>query len=135
LVSVGVHSWLLVFRRNHAYKNKLGDEWIVRVEGKEYEPVETEELCEWRREGRLIPANEVRRVGEERWIYAGELPEVFGDAEPAVPPPLPPGDFAEARTWRGIFGETVRIYRRGFGRFILFGFLTSVPMFILQWTF
>ena len=113
----------------------MGEEWIVRVEGQEYGPVEIEELREWRREGRLIPANEVRRVGEERWISAGELPEVFGEAEPAAPPPLPPEAFVGARTGRGIFVETVRIYRRGFARFMLFGFLTSVPMFVLQWTF
>ena len=112
----------------------MGEEWIVRVEGKEYGPVEPGELREWRREGRLIPANEVRRVGDERWICAGELPEVFGDAEPAAPPPLP-RDFPGARTWRQILAETVRIYRRGFVRFMLFGLLTSVPMFVLQWTF
>jgi hypothetical protein len=111
----------------------VGEEWIVRVEGTEYGPVETDELREWRREGRLIPANELRRVGDERWISAGELPEVFGDAEPAAPPP-PPRDFARARTWRQIFAETFRIYRRGLPRFILFGLLTSVPMFALQWT-
>jgi hypothetical protein len=108
------------------------EEWIVRVEGKEYGPVETDALREWRREGRLIPANELRRVGDERWICAGELPEVFGDAEPAAPPPR---DFERARTWRQIFAETFRIYRRGFVRFMLFGLLTSVPMFVLQWTF
>ena len=115
----------------------MGDEWIVRVEGKDYGPVETEELREWRREGRLIPANEVRRVGEERWIYAGELPEVFSDAERAAPapPPPPPADLARARTWREIFVETVRIYRGGFARLMLLGLLTSVPMFVLQWTF
>ena len=114
----------------------MGEEWIVRVEGKEYGPVETDALREWRREGRLIPANELRRVGEERWICAGELPEVFGDAEPtAQPPPPPPRDFARARTWRQILAETFRIYRRGFARFMLFGLLTSVPMFVLQWTF
>ena len=113
----------------------MGEEWIVRVEGKEYGPVEVDELREWKREGRLIPANELRRVGDERWICAGELPEVFGDAEPAAqPPPPPPRDFARARTWRQIFAETFRIYRRGFARFMLFGLLTSVPMFVLQWT-
>ena len=104
------------------------------MEGKEYGPVETDELREWRREGRLIPANELRRVGDERWIPAGELPEVFGDAEPAAPPP-PPRDFERARTWRQISGETFQIYRRGFVPFMLFGLLTSVPMFVLQWTF
>jgi hypothetical protein len=113
------------------------EEWIVRVEGKEYGPVETDELREWRGEGRLIPANEVRRVGEERWISAGELPEVFGEVESAAqPPPLPPPShyFVGTRTWRQILAETFHIYRRGFARFMLFGLLTSVPMFLLQWT-
>jgi len=115
----------------------VGEEWIVRVEGKEYGPVETDELREWKREGRLIPANELRRVGDERWICAGELPEVFGAAEPVAqpPPPPPPRDLAMARTWRQILAETFRIYRRGFARFMLFGLLSSVPMFLLQWTF
>jgi hypothetical protein len=113
----------------------MGEEWIVRVEGKEYGPVETDELREWKREGRLIPANELRRVGDERWICAGELPEVFGDAEPAVAsPPPPPRDFARPRAWRQIFAETFRIYRHGFARFMFFGLLTSVPFFVLQWT-
>ena len=113
----------------------MGEEWIVRVEGKEYGPVETDDLREWKREGRLIPANELRRVGDERWICAGELPEIFGEAEPAAAnPPPPPRDFARPRTWRQIFAETFRIYRHGFARFMLFGLLTSVPMFVLQWT-
>jgi hypothetical protein len=114
----------------------MEEEWIVRVEGKEYGPVDTDELREWRREGRLIPANELRRVNEERWISAGELPEVFGDAEEAEePPPLPPRDFERARAWRQIFTETFRIYRGGFVSFLLFGLLTAVPMFVLQWYF
>ena len=114
----------------------MGEEWIVRVEGKEYGPVESDTLCEWRGEGRLIPANEVRRVGDERWICASELPEVFGEAESvAQPPPLPPSRaFGGARTWRQILAETFRIYRRGFARFMFLGLLTSVPMFALQWT-
>lgn len=112
----------------------MAQEWIVRVEGKEYGPVDTDELVEWKREGRLIPANELRRVGDERWICAGELPEIFGEAEPALPPP-PPRDFARPRTWQQIFAETFRIYRCGFVGFMLFGLLTSVPMFVLQWTF
>jgi len=113
----------------------MGEEWIVRVEGKEYGPVEIDDLREWKREGRLIPANEVRRVGDERWIPAGELPEIFGEDEPsaAIPPP-PPRDFARPRTWRQIFAETFRIYRHGFARFMFFGLLTSVPFFVLQWT-
>lgn len=111
------------------------EEWIVRVEGREYGPVDTDALREWRREGRLIPANELRRVGDEHWISAGELPEVFEETEPAAVPPPPPRDYARSRTWPQIFAETIRIYRSGFARFMIFGLITSVPMFVLQWTF
>jgi hypothetical protein len=112
------------------------EEWIVRVEGKEYGPVDADELREWKREGRLIPANELRRVGDERWICAGELPEIFGETEPALaPPPPPPRDFARARTWRQICAEPLRIYRQAFWRLVFFGLLTAVPMFALQWYF
>ena len=50
----------------------MSDEWMVRVEGKEYGPVDEEELQEWRKEGRLIRSNEVRRVEDEKWIPAAE---------------------------------------------------------------
>jgi hypothetical protein len=114
----------------------MGEEWIVRVEGHEYGPVDLDTLREWRIEGRLIPANFVRREGDEHWIRASELPEVFAEAEPAAQPPSrPPRDFALARTWRQISTETFRIYRRGFMRFMFLGLLTSIPIFALQWTF
>ncbi len=104
---------------------------MVRVEGKEYGPVDEDELREWRNEGRLIRQNEIRRVNDERWIPAGELPEIFADETPTEPPNL----VVRPRTWREIFRETIRIYRGGFWRFMAFGLLTAVPMFILQWTF
>ena len=114
----------------------MSEEWIVRVGGKEYGPVGTDELREWRREGRLIPTNDLRRVGDEIWIQAGELPEIFSDAEPAAPSPPPaPRDFERMRAWRQIVAETFQVYRRGFVPFLFFGLLTSVPMFALQWTF
>lgn len=105
---------------------------MVRVEGKEYGPVDTDDLREWREEGRLIPQNEVRRVGDDRWIPAGDVPEIFaGDEPPAEPPDL----IVRRRTWPEIWRETIRIYRGGFWRFLLFGLLTAVPMFVLQWYF
>ncbi len=110
----------------------MSDEWMVKVEGKEYGPVDEEELQEWREEGRLIRSNEVRRVGDEKWIPAGELVEIFTDDQPSADPP----DLIERRrTWREILRETIRIYRGGFWRFLLFGLLTAVPMFVLQWNF
>ena len=38
------------------------DAWIVRVLGKEYGPVDLDELREWKREGRLIRENEIREA-------------------------------------------------------------------------
>src|SRR5262245_57736454 len=117
---------------------KVEEEWIVKVEGKEYGPVDADELREWRSEGRLIPTNEIRRVGEERWIQAGELPEVFADATDNAPTPPPPPSreiFVRPWRWREILGETFRIYQQGFGRFMLLGLVTSIPMAIMQLTF
>ena len=64
--------------------SRMADQWIVRVEGREYGPVDLEELRAWKREGRLIRENEIREPGSERWIRAEELPEIFADgaAEP-----------------------------------------------------
>ena len=107
---------------------------MVRVEGKEYGPVDEDDLREWRAEGRLIPQNEVRRVGEETWFSAGDLPEIFGE-EPPEQASEPPDLIVRRRTGPEIFRETIRIFRNGFSRFLLFGLLTAVPMFVLQWHF
>ena len=109
----------------------VADQWMVRVEGREYGPVDTDELCEWRAEGRLIRQNEIRRVEDDRWISAGDLPEIFADEPPAEAPDL----IVRPRSWRQIFRETIRIYRGGFWRFMIFGLLTAGPMFALQQTF
>ncbi|MEO7167360.1 MAG: DUF4339 domain-containing protein [Chthoniobacterales bacterium] len=107
----------------------MSDQWIVRVEGREYGPVDLEELREWKREGRLIRENEIREPESERWIQAGELPEIFGEENelPATPPAI---------VRQGSLGEIVgsgwRIYRQGFGRFFALALLVSVPSFFLQ---
>jgi GYF domain 2 len=110
----------------------MSDQWMVRVEGREYGPVDTDALHEWKREGRLIQTNEIRRLDDERWLPAGQFPEFFAEN---LPPAEPPDLIVRRRTGREIFRETFRIYRGGFWRFLLFGLLTAVPMFILQWNF
>ena len=110
----------------------MPEEWIVRVAGKEYGPVDTEELIEWREEGRLIAENEIRRVNEEDWTLAGSVPEIFGRV--AAPPPLPEvAGAARARTWPELLAETRRIYTLGLGRFVVFGLISAVPLFALRW--
>lgn len=109
----------------------MGEEWIIRVAGREYGPVDTDVLREWKAEGRLIPENEVRKAGDEHWIQAGMLEEVFGGEEPA---PLRTSEPAALRSWQQILAETFRIYRTGLGPFMLFGLLSAAPMFVVQWT-
>ncbi len=115
-------------------RTAMADQWMVRVEGKEYGPVDEDDLREWRTEGRLIRTNELQRVGDDRWFPASEFPEIFAD-ELQVHPSEPPDLVVRRRTWREIIRETIRIYRGGFWRFLLFGLLTAVPLFVLQWYF
>src|SRR5256714_708740 len=109
----------------------MADEWMVRVEGKEYGPVDTETLREWKDEGRLIRANELQRVGEEeRWIPAGEFPEIFADE---IPPPIPPSSSTSSGLGLGgILAESFRIFRRGFRHFFALTLLTALPSFCAQ---
>ena len=103
----------------------MPDEWMVRVQGKEYGPVDLEEMRAWKEEGRLIRENEVREPGSERWIPAGELPELFAD-EPTPPEPAP-AIVRPATTLGGILRETWQIYRRGFGGFLGLSAMLAVP--------
>ncbi|MEY2479681.1 MAG: domain 2 [Verrucomicrobiota bacterium] len=103
---------------------------MVRVQGKEYGPVDMEALREWQREGRLIPTNEVRRQGDARWMAAEQLVELFSDVEPASDPLAL---HFRRRTIVEIILESFRIYRRGFIPFFVCSLLVSVPWFFLQW--
>lgn len=108
------------------------DEWMVRVAGKEYGPVDLDDLRDWKQEGRLIATNEVRKVGEERWMPASELAGVF--LEPETEPARASLSPTYARSWSQIISETFQVYWRGLGRFLLFGLLNAVPLFALQWS-
>jgi hypothetical protein len=108
----------------------MSDEWMVRVEGREYGPVDTDTLLEWKNEGRLIRTNELQRVGEERWIPAGEFPEIFADE---IPPPIPPStSTASGRGLGAILAASFRIFRRGFRHFLALTLLSALPSFCAQ---
>ncbi|HEX4667565.1 MAG TPA: DUF4339 domain-containing protein [Chthoniobacterales bacterium] len=114
----------------NSFENNQSEAWIVRVQGKEYGPVDLDELREWKREGRLIRENEIREPGSEHWIKAGEFVEIFGDEVEAAEPTPPP--VIERRSFGWILAEGWRVYRAGFGRFFLLALLVSVPSFFLQ---
>ncbi len=107
----------------------MSQEWIVRVHGKEYGPVDADELREWRQDGRLLRTNEVRAADDERWFPAAELPEVFADDLAAEPAP----EVVRQETGLGaLLGETWRIYRTRFWQFLGLSGLIIVPSICAQ---
>ncbi len=123
--------------RNSRLSDGMTEEWIVRVQGKEYGPVDIETLREWKMEGRLLPANEARPVGVGLWTTAAEIPGLFESADAPVAPvasrlaemPLQP-----RRSFGEILIETFRIYRKGFVQFLGLTLLIAVPSLCAQLT-
>jgi hypothetical protein len=103
----------------------MGEEWIVRVEGQEYGPVDVDTLCEWQREGRLLPDNSVRREGDSVWLKAAEIPGIFPVVEVERPPSV-------RLTLSQIILESFQIYRRGFWHFLVLTLVTALPSVCAQ---
>jgi hypothetical protein len=104
------------------------EEWIVRVDGREYGPADIDTLREWKAEGRVLPVNEARRAGAELWTFAAEIPGLFNVGVPVTSgpsrltrPPLQPRGFGQ------ILAETFRIYARGFLQFLALTLLVVLP--------
>ena len=119
------------------------EEWILRVDGREYGPANIETLREWKTEGRVLPANEARRADTELWSLAAEIPGLFDEeALPTVSAPrlthstssvqplprLPPRGFGQ------ILADTLRIYVRGFLQFLSLTLLVVLPSVCAQLT-
>ena len=107
----------------------MAEEWIVRVRGKEYGPVDVETLQEWRDEGRVLTSNEARRADADLWITAAEIPGLF---EP-VPVASGPAEISlPRRSFARILAETLRIYRKGFFQFFCLTLLVALPSLCAQ---
>src|SRR2546423_707631 len=114
----------------------MSEEWIVRVHGTEYGPANIETLREWKTEGRLLPANEARRVNVDLWTTAGEIPGLFGmapGAEAAGRLTEPPVQVSR-RGLNQILAETFRTYRKGFFQFLGLTLLVLLPSICSQLT-
>lgn len=112
------------------------EEWILRVDGREYGPANIDTLREWKAEGRVLPANEARRADAELWTLAGGIPGLFdgeplatadaeqltGSISPSQRPPVLP-----SRGLGHILAETLRIYARGFLQFVPLTLLVVLP--------
>lgn len=108
-------------------------DWIIRVEGKEYGPVNLATLLDWKREGRVLPGNEARRADVDLWITAAEIPGLF-DAAAAesstgrlTQPPL-----QGRRSFAQILAEALRIYGKGFVQFLGLTLLVALPSICAQ---
>ncbi len=112
----------------------MGDEWFVRVDGKEYGPVDLDTLREWQREGRLIPENELRAAGSTDWMKATQLVELF-EVAPAPGEIAPHDQLRRRRSIGQLIGDAFGIYRRGFLQFFGLALLVAVPSFAMQVAF
>src|SRR5438477_10110625 len=109
----------------------MADRWIVRVGEKEYGPVEFGTLGDWKREGRLLPTNEVRRESDSVWTTADTIPELFG------PPPLPAQTshpLVRQRSFGEIIRDSFRIYKSAFLPFFVVTLLIAIPTLALELT-
>src|SRR5947207_1043968 len=112
----------------------MSEEWIVRVHGKEYGPANLDTLREWKAEGRLLPANEARRVNVDLWETAGEIPELFSvtPSVEAAKQLTEPSVQVSRRSFNQILAETFQIYRKGFFQFLGLVLLVLLPSICSQ---
>ena len=115
---------------------EMAEEWIVRVEGKEYGPADIDTLLEWKKEGRLLPENEVRITSADLWSTAAAIPGLFdigmlgaASARVEIQPPL-----QTQRSFGQILAETFQIYRKGFFQFLGLTLVVLLPSVCSQLT-
>lgn len=102
----------------------MAEEWFVRVQEREYGPVDLETLREWKAEGRLLADNPVRQENESAWSTAATIPGLF---ETAVATETPSEQLFRRRSFGQILSETLRIYHRGFPQFFALALLVALP--------
>lgn len=112
----------------------MAQEWVVRVDGKEYGPADIETLREWKDEGRLLAANEARPSDADLWSTAAAIPGLF-DVATAMPvtgrfTQAPPK--AEHLGLGEILVQTARIYGRGFFQFLSLALVVLLPSLLSQ---
>ena len=139
----------------------MPEQWIIRVEGKEYGPADLATLREWKTDGRVLPTNPARMADvdsaaiglsakEALWKTAGDIPGLFQVEPPPVQASVEArvpragafgsvaADTAAATTSkppsRNILIETFRIYFRGFFQFFCLSLLSIVPILCAELT-
>src|SRR5437773_4121384 len=132
----------------------MAEQWIIRVQGKEYGPADLATLREWKADGRVLPANPARQadVNEAHWKRAGDIPGLFQVESPPVQGQArnqrsaaytqgsgEPKEISDQKSKsrppsRNILVETFRIYFRGFFQFFCLSLLSIVPIVCAELT-
>jgi hypothetical protein len=122
----------------------MTEEWIVRVQGKEYGPADIDTLREWQREGRLLPENEARNASADLWTRAAEIPGLFNRPPAPLETAQPenegvghlqhPSSSTEHQSFAALLAQTVAIYREGFFQFLGLTLLVLLPSIFSQLT-
>jgi len=113
------------------------EEWIVRVQGREYGPADIQTLREWKAEGRLLPANDARRANVDLWTTAAEIPGLFdlGGLAPVTAQRLTQAPLqVPHRNFIQVLAKTFEIYRKGFLQFLGLTLLILLPSICSQLT-
>jgi len=126
---------------------EMAEEWIVRVQGKEYGPADIDTLREWKKEGRLLPENEARITSADPTAVAGSAKEVLWGTAAAIPGLFDVGMVAVAsarveiqppiqtqRSFGQILAKTFQIYRKGFFQFLGLTLVVLLPSVCSQLT-
>jgi hypothetical protein len=108
----------------------MAQEWIIRVQDREYGPVDIETLREWKTEGRVLPGNEARQADSDLWTTAQDIPGLFDVEELAAASARPP--LQADRSFTQILFETLRIYRNGFLQFLGLVLIVAAPSICAQ---
>jgi len=101
----------------------MPEQWLIRVQGHEYGPVDLETLREWKREARVVPTNEARRLDADVWLTAAEIPGLFQPVQAVKAMGLS----ISRRSFGQILSETFQIYRRHFFQFLCLAALVALP--------
>src|SRR5437879_7073979 len=132
----------------------MAEQWIIRVQGKEYGPADLATLREWKADGRVLPANPARQadVNEAHWKRAGDVPRLFQVEPPPVQGPArnqrsaaytqgsgEPKEISDQKSKSrppilDIFAETFRIDFRGFFPFFCLSLLSIIPIVCAELT-
>jgi hypothetical protein len=109
----------------------MPEQWIIRVDGKEYGPADLSMLVEWKQEGRLLPTNDVRMASQPHWQKAENIAGLFEAEPPPIQQAVAPR-FAPRPDSKSLVAETFAFYTRGFFKYLGLTLLVLGPALCSQ---